>query len=192
MRYTLYGSKTSPFVRRIRMLLEKTPYEFKEVDIFGADAELLKTINPVNQIPVLLDENQKIWDSRAIFNYLNMIHRFQNMDWDDENLLTAIDGAMNSGVTLLLMKRSGVNVKEPLMYLDRQKERIETVLDYLKPYIEGPALSHWNFHTMSIYCFLDWATFRSIIDLSKRPECLALLENYAEKQIVKDTQIPRG
>ena len=54
MNYILYGSKTSPFVRRIRMILETLPYEFKELDIFGADKELIKTINPINQIPVLL------------------------------------------------------------------------------------------------------------------------------------------
>jgi glutathione S-transferase len=64
MTYTLYGSKTSPFVRRIRILLNNMPYTFKEIDVFGKDADLL--------------------------NYLNKIHKFQILDWKDENLLTAI------------------------------------------------------------------------------------------------------
>lgn len=192
MKYTLFGSKTSPFVRRIRILMEKIPHEFKEIDIFGPDAELLKGLNPIHQIPVLLEGDKKFWDSRIIFNYLNLTHRFQNMDWEDENLLTGIDGAMTSAVSLLLMKRSGINTEAPSMYIDRQKERIESILDFLKPYIEGAALKDWNFHTISIYCFLDWATFRGIVDISNRPECQKLLDTYADRKIVQDTQIPKA
>lgn len=192
MSYALYGSRTSPFVRRIRLLMENLPYEFKEVDIFGADKELLKKINPVNQIPVLIDGEQVIWDSRMIFSYLNLRHRFQNIDWEDENLLTAVDGAMNSAVTLLLARRSGIDLNSGIMYFDRQKERIESVLDYLRPYIAERALKEWNFHTMSLYSFLDWALFRELITIEHRPECRQLLETYFQKPIVIATQIPKA
>ena len=37
MAYTLYGSQTSPFVRRIRILLDQTPYEFEELNIFETE-----------------------------------------------------------------------------------------------------------------------------------------------------------
>lgn len=192
MSYVIYGSKTSPFVRRIRVLLEHTSHDFKEVNIFeGQDAIELNKLNPVNQIPVLVDGENTIWDSRVIFNYLNSIHRFQNMDWQDENILTAIDGALSSGVSLLLMKRSGIPISEPLMYVNRQKERIESVLNYLSSYIQGDGLKEWNFHTISIYCFLDWALFREIISLEHRPECRTFLETHKTKQILIQTQIPK-
>ncbi len=192
MNYILLGSQTSPFVRRIRMLMENVPYEFKEMNIFETeDALTLNKVNPVNQIPVLLDGDTKIWDSRQIFNYMNLIHKMHNMTWEDENTLTAIDGAMSSGVTLLLMKRSGMQIDEPFMFVNRQKERLESVLDYLKPYIEKDGLTEWNFITMSIYCFLDWALFRNIIQIDGRPECKKFLDTHAEKAIVKLTQIPK-
>jgi glutathione S-transferase len=192
MGYVLYGSKTSPFVRRIRILLGNIPFDFKELNIYeGQDAIELGKINPINQIPVLVDGETTIWDSRQIFNYLNSFHRFQNMDWQDENTLTAIDGAMDAGVSLLLMKRSGINTNEPLLYVQRQKERIDSILDYLKPYIKDRALKVWNFHTISLYCFIDWAIFRSIISIDNRPECQALLDKYKDQEIVTQTQIPR-
>lgn len=191
MKYTLFGSKTSPFVRRTRMLLESIPYEFKEVDVFGVDAEFLNKINPINQIPVLLDGDKKIWDSRIIFNYLNGIHKFQEMTLEDENRLTAIDGAMNSAVTLLLMKRSGINPNDEMMYVSRQRERIDSILDYLKPFISGEALDTWNIHTMSLYSFLDWGTFRGIVDLRNRPECQKLLNVHGARPITKTTDLPR-
>jgi glutathione S-transferase len=173
--------------------MENTPYDFKELSIFeGQDAITLNKINPLNQIPVLVDGEQNIWDSRVIFNHLNSKHHFQKMGLDEENLLTAIDGAMNSGVSLLLMKRSGINTNEPFMYVQRQKERIESVLDYLKPFIQDRGLKTWDFHSMSLYCFLDWATFRELISIEHRPDCQNFLKHYQEKPILISTQIPKA
>lgn len=190
MAYTLIGSQTSPFVRRIRMLMENIPFEFKELNIFETeDALTLSKINPVNQIPVLMDGETKIWDSRQIFNYLNIIHKLHNIDWNDENTLTAVEGAMNSGVSLLLMKRSGMNIDEPYMFVNRQKERISSVISYMTPYMENEGLKEWTFITMTLYCFLDWARFRNITKLPEAAErFLAFHEN---KEIVKKTAIPK-
>jgi glutathione S-transferase len=173
--------------------MENIPYHFKEINIFdSAEAVALNKLNPVNQIPVLISGETKIWDSRQIFNYLNLIHKLHNMDWEDENTLTALDGAMNSGVALLLMKRSGINTEEQYMFIARQKERIESVLDYLKPMMEGPSLKEWNFLTMTLYCFLDWAIFREIINLDHRPECQLFLDTFSHQEIINKTAIPRG
>ena len=192
MNYILLGSLTSPFVRRIRMLMENIPYEFKDMKIFEAqDALELNKINPINQIPVLMDSDLKIWDSRQIFNYLNLIHKLHNMSWEDENTLTAIDGALNAGVSLLMMNRSGIELDDSVMYIRRQKERNESILDYLKPYLKTDALKEWNFLTMSLYSFLDWALYRNLINIEARPECLAFLDAHAERAIVKLTQIPK-
>ncbi len=193
MEYILYGSQTSPFVRRIRLLLGDTSYEFKEINPFDTEgASELNKINPINQIPLLVAGEQTIWDSRQIFNYLNSFHRYQNMDWDDENLLTAIDGAVSSAVSLMLMKRSGFEIDENVMFLNRQRDRIESILDYLKPYLKSEALKNWNFHTMTLYSFLDWAVFRELIGLDKRPECVEFLNKYKNLPIVIKTQIPKA
>lgn len=193
MDYTLYGSQTSPFVRRIRILLNQTPYNFQEFNIFETDDSIeLNKINPINQVPAFKDGENVIWDSRQIFNYLNALHRYQNMDWNDENRLTAIDGAMNSGVSLLLMKRSGINIDEPYMYVVRLKDKIDSILDHLKPFIQGEAMTNWNFHSISLYCFLDWAQFRGILKLDNRPECQAFMEKYKDLPIINKTQIPKA
>ncbi len=192
MSYTLIGSQTSPFVRRLRILMENIPFEFKELNIFETeDAITLNKINPINQVPVLLDGDQKIWDSRQIFNYLVTKHKLTQLNLDQQNTLTAIESAMNSGVALLLMKRSGMNIDEPFMYINRQKERIDSVLDYLKPYIQNEGLSDWNFITITLYCFLDWGTFRGILNLDNRPECKLLLTTHSNRTIVQKTQIPK-
>ena len=193
MAYILYGSQTSPFVRRLRILLENVSYEFKELAVFEkGDGEILNKINPLNQVPVLTDGELTIWDSRQIFNYLNSIHRFQNFTWEDENLLTAIDGAMNSAVSLLVLKRSGLNITEDKLFFNRQHERINSIINYLTPYMTGPGLAEWNFHTISLYCFLDWAAYRSLISLEGRDDCIKFLDAHKNRAIAKSTKIPEG
>ena len=193
MSYALYGSQTSPFVRRLRMLMHELPYEFREVNVFEAqDATLLNKINPLNQIPVLTHDEKTIWDSRQIFNYLNQIHRFETLNWKDENLLTGIEGAMDSGIALLLMKRSGMNIDENFMFTARQKDRIESVLDYLKPFLESKESADWRFATMTLYAFLDWGMFRNIVNIERRPECRKFLETHAQRKAVMTTTIPKG
>lgn len=192
MGYTLYGSQTSPFVRRVRLLLGSTPYDFKELNPYeGQDAIDLHKINPINKIPVFTDGNLRIWDSRQIFNYLNSIHRFQNMDWEDENQLTAIEEMMNAGVALMQLKRSGINIEENFMFIARQKDRVQSVLEYLKPYMTGDGLTNWNFHTMSIYSYIEWDNFRNISNLENNPVCQAFLNAHKDRPVAFKTQIPR-
>ncbi len=174
------------------MLMHDLPYEFREMNVFEAqDATLLNKINPLNQIPVLQHHEKTIWDSRQIFQYLNELHQFQELNWQDENLLTSIEGAMDSGITLLLMKRSGMNIDENYMFTNRQKDRIESVLDYLKPHLNGRALEEWNFASMTFYCFLDWGLFRNVFSIEKRPECRKFLDIHANRPSVISTAIPK-
>jgi glutathione S-transferase len=172
------------------MLMEEVPYEFKELNIFEAeDALTLNRINPVNQIPVLIHGERTIWDSRQIFNYINSLHKLHNMTWEDENTLTAIEGAMNSGVALLLMKRSGMNITDPGMYVNRQKERIDSVVTYLEPYLKAQGLQEWSFITISLYAFLDWARFREIFILP--PTALEFLKAHSHRSVVQLTALPK-
>lgn len=192
MGYTVYGSQTSPFVRRIRLLLGNTPYEFKEINPYeGQDAIDLNKINPINKIPVFTDGDLTIWDSRQIFNYLNGIHRFQNMDWNDENQLTAIDEMMSAGIALMQMKRSGINIEENYMFISRQRDRVQSILDYLKPFMTGEGLTEWNFQVMAIYSYIDWDNFRSISKLDQNPVCQDFLKAHKDRPVVFKTQIPR-
>ena len=94
----LYGSHTSPFVRKLRLLLwENKDLEFIAINYLEEnDGKLLKDINPLNQIPLLIDGEQKVYDSRIIFNYLTNKMKLPALNIEDENRLSAIDTAMSS------------------------------------------------------------------------------------------------
>lgn len=189
MSYIVLGSKPSPFVRKIMMLLENHPCELKELNIYeGIDGIELNKVNPVNQIPVLIDGETTIWNSRTIYQYLNQKHQFFAHDWNDENYISAIDGMIEAGVGLALMKRSGISTTEPYMYVQRLKDRIDSVLEYLsKTYLKSKESHHWNFVSISLISFIDWAMFREVNDFSKHPEFLYFLKRFEDKPIVKKT-----
>lgn len=190
MKYILYGTTTSPFVRRIRLLLGDLPYDLKEINPYDEQGgSELNKINPINQIPVLVDGKNVIWDSRQIFNYLNSIHKFQEMTLDDENLLTVIDGMMSAGVTLMQLKRSGLEAHSDFFLNTRSRERMESTLNYLKPFLLSDKSSQWNFHTMSIISFLEWAIFREIISINNYPECISFLARHNSHKLVQLTKI---
>lgn len=193
MSYVLIGSKPSPYVRKIRLVLESIPYEFRELNIYdGVDGVELNKLNPINRIPVLLDEDKTIWDSRQIFNYLNQKHQLFATDWSDENIITSIDGMLDSGAALILMKRSGMNIAEHYMYIQRQKDRIDSILDYLsKSYLKSEKSNHWNFVSISLLSFIDWAIFRELVDFSKRPEFIEFFDKFKDRPVMKLTD-PRA
>ena len=60
----LYGSTSSPFVRRLRLLLAERPHEFISLNIFeSADRERLIALNPTRKVPMLADGEQVVFDS---------------------------------------------------------------------------------------------------------------------------------
>ncbi len=195
MGYRLIGSYTSPFVRRLRLAMyDRVDFELEVVNYMEEPGKsYLQSISPINKLPILIDGQQKIFDSRVIYNYLARRHDWKALTVDEENLVSAIESGMDTCVNLFLLKKGGLDPASDNWYLQRQRERVPSVLDYLKPWIEklNPSqVSDWNFASMSLYSFLYWAQFRGMLDLSGRPECLKFLETFQGKPGVAETTIP--
>jgi glutathione S-transferase len=194
MNYTLVGSLTSPYVRKIRLLLHGTPYELKVVNYLEeAGNEYLKSINPVNKLPVLIDGDKTILDSRIIYYYLAKKNKWPELTVDEENRLTAIDGAMDTSISLFMYRRGGLDLNGGNTHVERQKERIPHILNFLTPWVKtldekNPA--HWNFLTMSLYSYLYWADFREIYSLENHPDLKIFLEKFKNAPGVAETTIP--
>ncbi len=78
VRYLIYGTPVSPFVRKVRMVLalKGVAYDFEEINIF-APPDWFLPLSPLKRIPVLLDRaraNATLPDSSAICLYLDREH----------------------------------------------------------------------------------------------------------------------
>jgi len=189
MKYQLIGSKTSPFVRRLRLLMGAIPHEFKELLIYETEgAEHLKKINPINKVPVLVDKRSSpekvIWDSRVIFNYLVKEEKLSPINLMEENLLSAIDGALDSAVQLFLMKKNNVVIDAQNSFFKRHIERIPQVLDYLETQV--PA--QWQYPAMCLYSFLDWGQFREMLNYKNHKNLTSFMEKFSSMPMVFETR----
>lgn len=182
MALTLIGSYTSPFVRKLRLLLYKDPnMTFQPVNYFEEEGnKYLKSINPFNQIPMLLDGDQPIYESRVMFNYITKKKNLKPLTIEEENMLSAIDAILNTGVNLFSLRKGGVDIEDKSnYYLVRQKERIPSLLKLLTPWAatQNPE-TNWNYVTMSMYTMLYWLEFREIYKAGEIPEMKAFMERF--------------
>lgn len=161
----LFGSTTSPFVRRFCLWLTKDEYEFVNLDIFSKEGRtILKANNPTLKIPMIKDGEQTIYDSRVIYRYLNNKLGRETLSWDEENNLTLIDSASDSFIELLLLDRSGVDLNGDLMFVKLQKERTFDLMRLLNDKVLQGEFEQWNYAAISLYCLIDWVQFRSMFD----------------------------
>lgn len=194
MALTLIGSFTSPYVRKVRLLLwGDRDVTFKPVNYFEAEGEkYLKSINPLNQIPLLLDGEQPIYDSRVMFNYIAKKRNLKPLSIEEENILSIIDTTLASAVNLFSLRKGGIDIAAGGHYfIERQKERLPTLLSVLAPWAkEQQPERDWNYLTMSLYSLVYWLDFREMYDVKKHPELVNFLERFKNCPGVQETTIP--
>lgn len=70
---TVYGPTISTYVRTVRMILEETntPYALQKVDIFTDRTPEYLALNPFGKVPALKVDDQILYETSAIVEYLN-------------------------------------------------------------------------------------------------------------------------
>lgn len=71
----LIGSRTSPYVRKVRIVLaeKKIECKFVEEDVWSADTRI-QDVNPLGKVPCLvMEDGSAIYDSRVIVEYLDTL-----------------------------------------------------------------------------------------------------------------------
>jgi len=187
----LVGSNTSPYARRLRLLLVDQPYEFVNLDIYVADRDELRRHNPALRVPMLHDGDQPIFDSRVIFRYLGQKLGLPVLSWDEENLLTLIDAANDSLVILLQAQRSGLEPTQDTLLFNLQRERIATTLAELNRQVEAGRFDEWRYPAICLYCLWDWAEFRQLPYIRGFDELRRFWEQNRTQPMVAETD-PRN
>jgi glutathione S-transferase len=200
----LFGHDTSPYVRRVRVLLAELGVPF-ERDVHGwqdAVEEMLRR-NPLMRVPVLVDEargDQMLVDSKLMAAYLYehsaaapaapaghvplqpTLFR-EGRRYDDENVLLVVDGALDSAINVFLMERDGV-LPAASSYLERQQHRVERCLIWLERAYDGRTTlgdGVVSFTDLSVVCALDWMTFRKRYDVTRHPALCGVAERHRDR-----------
>lgn len=182
----LYGSTTSPFVRRLRIWLANTQHEFIHLEIYtGKDRELLADKNPAMKIPMLEDTNSQqqiiIYDSRVIFRYLSEQLSYPAISWEQENQLTLIDSVNDSLVQMFLLAKSDIPADTDKLFFKLQKERVNAVLAQLNDEADQGLFSNWNYPAICLFCLIDWIEFRNLHNLKGLTALLAFHQDHIQR-----------
>lgn len=184
----LFGSTTSPYVRRLRILLQSMEHEFVLLDIFNSrDRAVIQVKNPTLKIPMLMDDDQVVLDSGNIFRYLSKRYSLGELSVNEQNVLTSIDAVNDGLVQMLILSRSEIDVSADKLYFRIQRERQETVFTHLEEEAKNGRFKEWNYLSISLFCLLDWITFRHLFDFSDYPTLVKLYQDWLPLPVCQKT-----
>ncbi len=199
---TLFGTTTSPFVRRVRVVCLEKGLPFTLVPALTDEGQAaLRAVSPVWKVPVVqLDDGGVVYDSRVILDELC------HDGWgplrappttpkdrvDEENVVTMIDEAVLSLVRRFYLARDGANLEVP--YLIKERERALAILKHLDATIHGMfatahgvAVGGFGRSELALVSGLDWLAFRQVFDLSQTPKLEALRAHWQSRPSIAAT-----
>jgi glutathione S-transferase len=158
----LFGTTTSPFVRRVRVVAAEVGEPVDRVDT-ATDLGMaqLRDVSPIRKVPVAIIDNRLLYDSRVIIDWLTSTRGWGEIEpprdrWREQNLLNAIDAALDSVIQLFYLRRDGVSV-DGTPYAQRNLDRADAIFAWLARELRPAAFA---LPEISVACALDWMDFR--------------------------------
>lgn len=193
---TVYGTTTSPYVRRVRIVAHELGVEVKLINTREDDGQAqMRTVNPVWKVPTATIGELAMLDSTTICEYLlanrgpGSMEPFRADNVHERNLLTVIDGALDSLINAFYLGMDGVTT-EASSYVRKQRERAASAMTWLEQWATGPWLSQvqrLGLPEVALVTTLDWMRFRDAYDVSKHPKLVELATHWAERESFSST-----
>jgi glutathione S-transferase len=192
----LYGTTTSPFVRRVRVVAAELGVSFAWVDAFTEDGQArMRQRSPIWKVPVVEIDGRTLIDSRVIVNYLFETRgrgpfRVPRDPWEERNLCNVVDGALESSIHLFYLEREGADPNS-LPYLRKQRDRTKNALAHLASRLDGgyfTADHALGVSELALVTALDWMQFRKTFDASELPPLVAFLAEHADRKSLVETR----
>src|SRR5665647_3248919 len=132
----LYGTTTSPFVRRLRTVAAEVGEPVEMISTGTEEGQAaLREVSPIRKVPVAVVDGRTLFDSRVIIDWLTTTRGYGGLTpprdrWHEHNLVNAIDGALESAIQLFYLRRDEVAI-DGTAYETRQIERADAIFAWL-------------------------------------------------------------
>ncbi len=200
----LIGAITSPYVRKVRIMMveKKLDYQFSTEDVWAADTAI-GTSNPLGKVPCLvLEGGEAVFDSRVIVEYLDTLspvgkmipaagrERAEVKTWE-----ALADGLLDAAILARLESTwpGRADGQRSPAWTDRQLGKVQACLKAIsqglgdKPYCSG---IHLSLSDIAVGCALGYLDFRfpQIGWRAEYPNLAKLQEKLMLRQSFIDTQ----
>ena len=199
----LIGATTSPYVRKVRIVMaeKKLDYQFVEENVWAADTTIVHA-NPLGKVPCLiLDAGEALFDSRVIVEYLDILspvarlipasgrERAEVKTWE-----ALADGLLDASILARLEATwaGRTEAQRSQAWIDRQLGKVHDSLKAMsaglgdKPYCSGIHLSLADIAVGSALGYLDFR-FPEINWRDDHANLAKLQEKLMQKQSFIDT-----
>ena len=165
----LYGTTTSPFVRRVRVVAAEVGEPIERIDTAPDEGQAqLREMSPIRKVPVAVCDGVTLYDSRVICEWMLTTHGWHGLAapqdrWHELNLLNAIDAALDSVIQLFYLRRDGVAI-DGTPYATRQLERADAIFAWLDTQLAPDGKSFgtgFGLPELALISALDWMDFRN-------------------------------
>jgi glutathione S-transferase len=199
----LLGSTSSPYVRKVRVVMaeKKLDYAFVTEDVWAADTTIAES-NPLGKVPCLIMEGaEALFDSRVIVEYLDTLspvgklipsvgrERAEIKTWE-----ALADGLMDAAILARLEATwtGRTKAQRSQAWIDRQMRKVTDVLKAMdrglgeKPFCGG---IHLSLADIAVGCALGYLDFRfpQIDWRTDHPNLAKLFEKLAQRPSFADT-----
>lgn len=170
----LIGSATSPYVRKVRivMLEKKLDYQLVLEDVWAADTAI-SAANPLGKVPCLVMEGgEAVFDSRVIVEYLDTLspvgrlipvqgrERAEVKTWE-----ALADGVLDAAILARLEATwpGRTEAQRSRAWMERQQAKINAALQAMSTGLADKAFCsgvHFSLSDVAVGCALSYLTFR--------------------------------
>ena len=197
----LIGSVTSPYVRKVRVVLaeKKLDYAFALENVWGADTTISQS-NPLGKVPCLvMEDGSALYDSRVIVEYLDTLTPVCKLlppngrDRADVKVWEALaDGVLDAAILVRLEKTLRPEQQQSSDWIERQMGKVHAGLAVLSanlgdmPFCRG---IHYSLADVAVGCCLGWLSFRfpEIDWRGDYPNLARLFDKLSERASFKDS-----
>ena len=199
----LLGSKASPFVRKVRVVMneKKIDYQFVVEDVWAVDTLIAQT-NPLGKVPCLvLEDGSAMYDSRVIVEYVDTLtpvgklipsngrERAEVKRWE-----ALADGILDAAILARLERTWGGRKagERSEAWVKHQMQKVENGLKMISSGLSDHQFcvdNHYTLADIAVGCALGWISFR-FPEINWRVQYInlaRLMDRLSERQAFKDT-----
>jgi glutathione S-transferase len=197
----LIGSVTSPYVRKVRVVMaeKKLDYSLELDNVWGAETRIHLS-NPLGKVPCLvMEDGSTMYDSRVIAEYLDTLTPVCKLlppngrDRADVKVWEALaDGVLDAAVLVRLERTLRPREQQSDPWIERQMGKVSAGLRVMSDNLgESPFCmgNHYTLADVAVGCALGWLLFRfpEIEWRTEYPNLARLFDKLSERQSFKDT-----
>ncbi len=196
----LYGTITSPFVRRARIVAAELGLECELLESASdAGQARLREVTPIWKVPVAELDGQLVFDSHVITELLlarvpeGPLAPLALGDLTARNVISVADGALDSLINAFYFAREGIT-SDKAPYLKKQHARAESALSWLDSRADGPWLTaarKLGLPEIAVGTALAWMRFRDVYPIARHQRLMTVLEALEERPSFANTK-PAG